>query len=310
MSASSALRVAMPTARGSAASPRCASASRRVTSSARRLGAGSTGSTSSRASSSRSPSAGVRELLLGLGRPGGEHAESPSPGELDRRQPEGRLADPGLTLEQDDYRPGSRLLDECPEERQLLHPADDVDHHPSVQGMVPAARAIRQPRGLVDDLRAAPASARTPPAPSLRRRRRRRCAAPVMGLFSLTRGGTFGGCRAGSASGRSSPGCGWSGWSRRAGWARSTSRPTPRSTAGWRSRWWPRRWRPIRATASGSCARRGWRPASSIRRSCRCTRPVRATVSCTWRCGSWTAARSPTGSPTDGALPPARRCGC
>ena len=120
-SSCSALRVAIPSARGSTASA-SASSSRSATSSARRLGAGSDGRTSSRTSSSRSPSpacASPRSASAGRD----ERTRNPARARmLDARQPERRLPDPRLALEHERGRPSVRVGRRTPGRRRAPPP--------------------------------------------------------------------------------------------------------------------------------------------------------------------------------------------
>ena len=66
-------------------------------------------------------------------------------------------------------------------------------------------------------------------------------------------------------------------------------------------------WPMTGASASASCANRGWRRRSTIPRSCRSTTPARSTARSTSRCGTSTARTCAVCSRADRSRPPGRR---
>ncbi len=71
----------------------------------------------------------VREPALRLRRSRREHTRPCERAQLDARQPERRLADPGVTLEHERGRPVARLVHERRDDGELLVPADDLERH-------------------------------------------------------------------------------------------------------------------------------------------------------------------------------------
>ena len=97
---------------------------------------------------------GEGEPSLALGRPRPQHAQPSRLGEPDRLQPDGRLADPSLSLDDERGRLVRERRKEPLDRRELRVAPDNLVAHPasrSTHGSYDAARAIHSPRSVAPD---------------------------------------------------------------------------------------------------------------------------------------------------------------